>query len=59
MIETSWLTRHERGVLTVALRDYTNRQHTRERTAAGAEGRATAKANAYVADDLLRQLSGR
>lgn len=59
MIETSWLTRHERGVLMAALRAYTNHQHSRERTAASADGRAQAKANAFVADDLLRQLVGR
>lgn len=59
MIETSWLTTHERGVLMAALRAYTNHQHSRERTAASADARALGKANAYVADDLLRQLTGR
>lgn len=59
MIETSWLTRHERGVMIAALRTYTDAQKRKGRIAAKPEVRAQADANAYVAGDLLRQLADR
>jgi len=59
MIETSWLTRHERGVLVAALRTYADAQARKGRTAAKPEVRAQSGANNYVAEDLLRQLAGR
>lgn len=57
-LEAGWLTRHERGVITAALRTYTDAQKHKSRTASQTETRGHATANAYVADDLLRQLAG-
>lgn len=59
MIETSWLTRHERGVLVAALRTYADAQSRKSTTAAQTDTRARSQANAFVANDLLRQLAGR
>lgn len=59
MIETSWLTNHERGVLTAALRTYANTQVVKSRKQADARDRSMATANHFVASDLLRQLADR
>lgn len=59
MIETSWLTKHERGVLQAALANYRTAQHKKSQVAATVKTRAIAGANAHTASDILRQLAGR
>lgn len=56
MIDRGFLTKHERGMLLGALRDYEQRQQDKARTKATAKDRGIANANAYVAGDLVRQL---
>lgn len=53
------LTRHERGVMLAALRDYQSKQESKSRKNATARTRAMCGANAYIASDLIRQLSVR
>lgn len=55
MIDLSRATRHERGVVLAALRQYKAKQDTKARTAELERTRAMAGANAFVAGDLLRQ----
>lgn len=57
--DLEYMTRHERGVLTAALRHYHKAQGDKARKSATAKVRAQAGANAYVASDLLRQLADR
>lgn len=59
MITVDYLTKHERGALVAALRDYETRQSGKKRKMADARDRAIAGANAYVASDLLRVLAER
>lgn len=58
-LEVAWLTRHERGVIIAALRTYVDAQERKSKTAAQTETRAHATANAYVGNDLMRQLRDR
>lgn len=57
MIDRAHLTRHERGVILAALRQYEAVQTKKARTQADAKNRAMSGANAFVASDLLRQLT--
>lgn len=53
------LTRHERGVLIAALRGYADGQKRKAKTAVGAQTRAIAGANEYVAASMLQELTAK
>lgn len=59
MIDVTRCTKHERNVLIGALAQYRNRQGKLEQAAAGDRTKAQAKANGYVASDLMRQVNER
>lgn len=58
-LEVSWLTKHERYVLTCALAMYRRSQHQVSTKASKACTRSEAGANEFVAGDILRQLNDR
>lgn len=59
LTDCEFLTKHERGVMLAALRDYESKQRSKSQKNATARMRAISGANAYVAGDLIRQLSMR
>lgn len=59
MIEPSWLTKHERRVLMVALDHERTVKAGLAKRAAKAHTRAMATADAFVISDLIRQLADR
>lgn len=56
MIDASRWTKHERGVILAALLNYGKLQGGKAKQADTLAKRRTSKANAFVADDCVRQI---